>query len=491
MKTTSVFHQLAKGTIVIAAINLLRSFRSFLLVPMLAKSMSTAEYGVWVGFETTFLFLLPLVLLGLDAGLVRYLSGGRGRRELAQGIWTALRTTLVTGLGVGLICVLLAPLIAKDLWGAGDATVVVRWLGILVVFRGMAHLIQRFFYARQQINLYGMMVGIGLVVELGFIGFVASMGYGVVGVVQAVSVFSVFFVIVGLLLIYRQVGWERFDRKVLRQFLSFGLPLMPSSYFYWLADSSDRFVIGHFHGAVEVSVYSLAYTLGNMPYTMLLAPLHFVMYPQLISWWDEGKMDRVQLGLESLLRYSLMLMIPAVVGLSLLARPIILLMSTEEFAGGAAIVPWIGGAFIGMSIWVAGHYLLCIQGRTRTVTFVYGLAGVGNLGLNLLFVSSWGPSAAAWSSFLIYWLLAVIGCLYVRRSFFFQLQWQAMLRACCACVPMALFLRWAEPIYVFQLSVCVVIGAVCYVGSLWAIGGIGTREWLFVRSLFNPSGRRA
>ena len=490
MKKILGFQQLARGTVVVAATNLLRSFKAFLLIPLLAKFLSAEEFGIWVQVETTLMLLLPLVLLGLDSSLVRFLSGENERERMAESFWTTIAAITSAGLMVALLCWAVAPITSQHLWGAKSGMPIVRWLGVLAMFQGVNQLVQRFFYSRQRISIYSALVIAGLTVELGLVATVLRMGYGVRGVVLAQILLALMFGFIGLYMVFRQVGRGRINLQKLRGLLAFGLPLMPSSYFYWLADSSDRFIIGRFHGSAEVGVYGLAYMLGNVPYTMLLAPLHFVLYPKLIAWWDEGKRDSVRSGLENLLRYSLILIIPAVVGLSLVAEPVILLMSTSDFKGGVVIVPWIGGAFVGMTLWVTGHYLLYMQKRTKVAAFAYGLAGLLNIALNLLFVPRWGTTAAAISTFIAYWGLALGGCFYVRRSFFFEMQSGTMFRVLLACTPMGLFLWWADPTGIGGLLVCTSAGVCLYAGALWMVGEIGAREVALVRSVLALPKRR-
>ena len=233
-----------------------------------------------------------------------------------------------------------------------------------------------------------------------------------------------------------------------------------------------------------VGVYGLAYTLGNIPYTMLLAPLHFVMYPRIVAWWEEGRRDAVRRAVEELLRYSYTIVVPAAVGLSLLARPVILLMSSPEFAEGQIVIPWISGAFVGMSLWAAGHYLLYVQKRTATATLAYALAGAANLLLNVLLVPRWGPVAAAQTTCAVYWLLAVAGCLYVRRSFPFSLQLGPLVRVVGACLPMGAVLWWLAPSGLGGVLGATALGTAVYLGALWSLGGIRRHDREAVRSLF-------
>ena len=482
MNSPSISVRFARDTTIITIVNALRSLKSFLLVPVLTRLLGTEQYGVWIQVDATLVLLIPCVLWGLDAALVRFLAAESDRRRVAEGLWTSLSAVVGAGVLVGAACWIWAAVIADALWGAPAAANVVRWTGLLIATEAVTQLVLRYFYARQQMMTYAVLTTAGLVLELAFVGGAVWLGHGVQGAVIGLIGFKAVLLAVSLGLVVPQVGWAGWSGQRLREFLAFGLPLLPAAYFWWLVNSSDRYVLGHFHGSATVGVYGLAYTLGSLPYTMLLTPLYFVLYPKLTAWWDGGQEELVRAGMEYGMRYMLLLTVPATVALGWLAKPVIRLMSTASFAGGAVIVPLVGSSFVALGMWVMGSYLFLFEKRTAVITLAYGIAGAGNLALNLLIVPRWGAMGAAISTLLAYGGLALLGLPRARQILNFDPQLAILAKSLLACLPMSLWLWWTRPTGLLHLGGSILGGALLYVSGLWILRTFEPQEVRMFRS---------
>ena len=105
----------------------------------------------------------------------------------------------------------------------------------------------------------------------------------------------------------------------LHEFLKFGLPTIPSNFSSWIVESSDRYLIGYFLGIKYVAYYNPAYSLGSL-LNFIISPLGFLLPAALSKLYEEGKIDEVKLYLEYLLKYYLIIAIPAVFGISILGQ---------------------------------------------------------------------------------------------------------------------------------------------------------------------------
>ena len=121
------------------------------------------------------------------------------------------------------------------------------------------------------------------------------------------------------------------DFSKLKSYLHYGLPLVPSIIFGWIAASSDRYVIVYFLGLAPVGIYSAAYNISQAAIFMSLAPISFVLVPTLSKLYDDNKIEEVKTHLRYSLKYFLMFAIPVTFGVSVLARQILTILATSEF----------------------------------------------------------------------------------------------------------------------------------------------------------------
>jgi len=123
------------------------------------------------------------------------------------------------------------------------------------------------------------------------------------------------------------------------------VPTLPGSLSYWIVDSSDRYLIGILLGVASVGYYSPGYTLGSIV-SMLATPITSILTASLSKSYNENKEDEVKNLLEYSIKYFLVIGFPAVIGLSVLSKPLLTILSTIEIANsGYMITPFVALGF--------------------------------------------------------------------------------------------------------------------------------------------------
>ena len=174
--------------------------------------------------------------------------------------------------------------------------------------------------------------------------------------------------------------------KKIGEFLSFGLPLIPSGLSDWAVNSSDRYVISIFLGTASVGYYSPGYLLGNI-ISMFITPVACILPVVLSQHYDENNLERVETILNHSLRYFFALALPSVFGLTLLSWPLLSLLSTQEIADrGYMITPFVavGMLFFGVASILTNIILL--MKKTKYSAIIWIVAAALNLGLTILLV---------------------------------------------------------------------------------------------------------
>ena len=95
------------------------------------------------------------------------------------------------------------------------------------------------------------------------------------------------------------------------------------------------------------------------------------------------------------LRYFLLISIPAVFGLSALAKPLLSIFTTEDFLSGWFVIPVI--AFSGLLAGIVQIFIntLLIVKKTKVQTYINFAAAVLNVLINLFLIPSIGIVGAA------------------------------------------------------------------------------------------------
>lgn len=146
-----------------------------------------------------------------------------------------------------------------------------------------------------------------------------------------------------------------------------------------MLNRSDRYLIQLFHGVREVGLYAVAYSISLQSIVVLGVLFRMASGPLLATVWEQQGAEATQRLLYSVTCLYILVAIPAVLGLSILAEPIMHVLVGPEFSDAYTIVPWVvGGAFF----W---------GWRTATIMCSYSLS----VRVSFYFVPS-APASSMW-----------------------------------------------------------------------------------------------
>ena len=174
----------------------------------------------------------------------------------------------------------------------------------------------------------------------------------------------------------------------------FAWPLMVAGCLGWLLHESDRFILSHYHGDLQVGLYAAAYGLVSAPFTIVAGTAVQVMYPSVMA-------AGVRRGAASALPAPMLAatLLVGVAGVSVVwwwgDHLAALLLAESYRAGVSDLLVWIalGYACLGVSY----SFDLAAHGaaKTRYMMISSAVSAAANVGLNLLLVPAGGAEAAA------------------------------------------------------------------------------------------------
>ena len=202
----------------------------------------------------------------------------------------------------------------------------------------------------------------------------------------------------------------------MKEYLQFSLPLTPTALIRWVTESSDRYLVTYFLGLGSVGVYSAACSIGNL-IQLLVSPLQLILLPEISKLFDENKIDQVRIYMSHSLRYFLLITIPAVFGISALAKPLLGVFTTEDFLSGWFVIPIIALSGLLAGIFQIFVNIIFLVKETKYITYINIVAAASNVLLNLLLIPSIGIGGAALSTLISYFLMIVL-CIHVSMKHF-------------------------------------------------------------------------
>lgn len=400
-----------RSSAIYLASNICNAAIPFLLLPILTRYLSAAEYGRVAMFQTLLGALAAVVGLNVAGAATRKAYDAHATREaLARFLGACVQIVLATM--IAMLAVLFAARAPLGAWLGLEP----RWLFAAVPVAGATVLVNLRLGQWQVAGMakrYGMLqVGQTLTNVLLSLLFVVVFAWGAAGRIGAQVLAVPVFASLAVLLLRRDgLLSMRFERADVREALAFGVPLVPHVAGLFVLAAADRLVINRELGLAHAGIYMVAVQLA-MSMAIVFDAINRAYVPWLferLSRDDDaekrGIVHGTWLGFAAALTCA---------GLAFLAGPAIThWLVGDAFDGAGTVVGWLalGQAFSGMYLLVTNYVFFAR--RTGLLSMATAVAGTLHIVLLLTLVPRHGIEGAAWSfagamgvRFLLTWVVA-------------------------------------------------------------------------------------
>lgn len=245
---------LIKNTLIIAFGRISTQFLTFLLLPLYTAYLATAEFGTVDLIMTYVSLLAPIITISLEAGVFRFLIDARGdTKEQKRVISSVLQFVSLTVLAAVFVYLFIQSFldISYSLYILGVVVAVIISNVFLQITRGFGN------------NLKFAVGGVasGVTAILANIYFVVVLKSGVQGMLIATILSNIAcatYLFISQKL-YRYIDFRIHDKKLMRQLLSYSIPLIPNNASWWITNVADRTIISINLGVSANGIYAAAY----------------------------------------------------------------------------------------------------------------------------------------------------------------------------------------------------------------------------------------
>ncbi|MET1030855.1 oligosaccharide flippase family protein [Domibacillus tundrae] len=142
--------------------------------------------------------------------------------------------------------------------------------------------------------------------------------------------------------VWRGLDIRLFDWKMLRELLTYGLPLTLTQTMAFIIDSSDRLLLGWLSGTAAAGLYAVTYDFAQQTIILMMTIVNLAAYPLIIHAMEKGRMAEVKSRMEQNIVYLLAIALPAAGGMTMLSGNLSGLFFGEAYREAASLViPWI------------------------------------------------------------------------------------------------------------------------------------------------------
>ena len=326
----------------------------FILGVVLARILMPSDYGL-VGMLTIFIAISQTIV---DSGFSSALIQKKDRNEVDYS--TAFYFNIVVGLVLYFILFFSAPLIAR-FYDTPQLEGLTKVIGINVFISSLA-IVQRAkltikldFKTQARASLSSVAIG------------------GIIGITMAYNGFGVWSLVVqsivrnGLntFLLWIFSKWmpkEKFSKDSFKGMFSFGSKLLGAGLLNTVFSNVYLLIIGKLFSASDLGYYTRAKQFKNFPSQNITSIIQRVTYPVLSQIQDEE--ERLKKTYRKFIRLSAYIVFPLMVGLALVAKPLMLVVLTEKWLPAAPFLQILSVAGLLFPIHAINLNILNVKGRS-------------------------------------------------------------------------------------------------------------------------------
>jgi O-antigen/teichoic acid export membrane protein len=439
---------------------------AFITIPILTRLFLPEDYGKYILVIATVNILVTMVGW-LPTSTIRFYSIYEKDNKLHTFYSTTIGFAFIS-IGLLIVLYLIAIWILKDYLPSKLPSLMLIG-GLLFVAQAFFLVLQYFLRVKRKVNWYTTFSLWNSVASL-CLGLLLVMVFhrGVEGLILG-SFLAIASSLPFLWYISTDVSLltlESISKKYASEMAHYGLPLVVVNLAAWILSLSDRYILEFFRGSNEVGIYSASYGIAEKSILLISTLFMLASGPIVMNIWEKDGEKACREFITKLTRYFLLVCLPATVGLSVLAKPLISILTPQKYHEGFMIIPFVsfGAFFLGLQqCFQTG---LTFHKKTSFIMLGTIIAGLLNLGLNFLLVPKHGYMGAAVATLISYVFLFAVMVMLSRKYFVWDFPFKSLWKITTASVIMALVVylmgKSVTSITLINLFLCICIGSVIY-----------------------------
>jgi len=471
---------------VIGISKIIISAKGIILLPILTRYLGAEGYGLWVQAIATMSILLPLMVLGLPYSMTRIFPSRDNISEISKDFYSISFLVLIASAIVSIFLLFFPGLLADAIF-EGEI-LVVRIVALIIFVYSSNNLMMNVFRAFREMKKFSIF-NIGYEIgEIALAALLVILGYGLIGALLSILIVRGILFLILLFLLSRRLKFSFPELSRTKEYLSFGVPTIPSNLSHWVVSTSDRYLIGIFLSATYVGYYHPGYSIGHLVPFMIASIYGLVLPPTLSEYYEKGNIKEMEQVLALSLKYFFTMSIPFFFGILLLYEPIVQLLTGDTVIASEGGIIAVYSAFTGLiyGVGVLFSQILVIKKRTKIIGIKWTIAGIVNFGANLILIPMLGIIGAAITTVAAYSIATALTLYFsladeddIKLDFDFGSYGKMILSSSI----MALSIFLIRQHILTNIFVLMSLGIIIYFSVLFSIGGIERKEIRFLKNM--------
>jgi len=375
----------------------------FFMIPFYTRFLSPADYGTLELLDLSVMLFGLVVTMWMNASVIRYYYAYGDQKEKNEVISTVLLTAMLVGVLAATGGILFGKQLSHLILKSPSFYKYFWLLSVTFFFSSINGVSFSYLRARQRSVWVASLEVLSLMLNLGLnIYFIAYMKIGVIGILYSTLISISLSATTLAVITFREVNLH-FSPAKLKALAIFGWPLVLTSMSAFALNFSDRFFLQHFTTVSNVGIYALGYKFAFMLSFLIVQPFDNIWSARM---YQIAEKENSGLLFSRIFRYYSLLLVTAALGISLIIKEVISVVSAPAFHAAYKVVPVVLLAYVFQGTYryvVSGIY---IEKKTMFIGVISCVALVANLLLNYFMVPRYHEMGAAGATALSFFFMA-------------------------------------------------------------------------------------
>lgn len=250
--------------------------------------------------------------------------------------------------------------------------------------------------------------------------FILYKEQGAIGLIKGRFFGYLFVLPLNSLIIYRASSFK-IKIRVIKNILSFSLPMIPVLLTAWVLNMSNRIFIEQYFSLTEVGVFSLAFRISSIA-TVVLGGLFTAFNPVFYSLSnDTANIEQSRNKLYNLCKIISFIVLFTCFSVCLVSKEVISIFFDKSYDEAIVLIPLIILSILFVNI--SGFFNLMIyqEKKPKIIMYISILGAFISILLNFLFVPSYSMIGAACASIVTAFIILVCKYIYARKAYYISL----------------------------------------------------------------------
>jgi O-antigen/teichoic acid export membrane protein len=471
MMSENILNKLLKQVSMYFSSGVLVALCGFLSFPIWTRVFSESEYGKMSIAFVTLGLIVVLAKFGIQRATIRFYSEFKEKkRDLDITYYYTTSFIGVTGVSIIMAFIFLLfieinPSLQNDI----VLKKILRLLSLLIIFEPLNNIFLSFLRAEQNVKFYSIIrISRRYVKLLVTLLFVLVFNQGLVGFFIGCMLTDATFAFFLLFIFLRQrkIRFNHISFLLLKESISYGLPLIGLELSALLLMTGDRYLLQYFLGSAAVGIYSVSTTFTGYAVDFFSEPLRLAAMPLVMSIWEKNGKADTQKFLSSVFMFYFIIGIPIIFAFSFIGHDLIVLVASNKFVEGSTILPFIVVGYVihkANFLYGAGLYL---KKKTVVLSIIIFSSAILNILLNIILIPAFGLRGAAMTTLLAYIFETILLIKYSFRSISFKIPVFKLLKYVAISIVMVGVMLSINNLGSWQTVIRVIAGFLTYIGGI-------------------------